>query len=173
MWQQARPVASTCCMCQCLRLCVCLSVCVSICVCLCVWITLATDCGSYRAQTIFMQSHSSFIKTSREEKPQPARREAAASTGYKLTTYSPLPLPLPPSHCTQSTLSPSSTSPSQQAAACTGCESLSGSASPHSSPAHSSLLFSFLLGNLRLRLRRSSLCCCFCLAWGFWHGINL
>lgn len=42
-----------------------------------------------------MQSHSLFIKTSREEKPQPARREAAASTGYKLTTYSPLPLPLP------------------------------------------------------------------------------
>lgn len=35
------------------------------------------------------------------------------------------------------------------------------------------LLFCFLLGNLRLRLRRSSLCCCFCLAWGFWHGINL
>lgn len=35
------------------------------------------------------------------------------------------------------------------------------------------LLFSSLLGNLRLRLRRSSLCCCFCVAWGFWHGINL
>lgn len=81
------------CECACVYVCVC----VYLCVCVCVWITLATDWGSYRAQTIFMQSHSSFIKTSREEKPQPARRAAAASTGYKLTVHpSPTSQHLPP-----------------------------------------------------------------------------